>query len=101
VINPSNGTEPEQQSAKQHEGRNQVAGQTLNPDVGDNRKRSLLGHQYLAGAENNEKPAPERACSPPYPERTPCISEGLAEGGASRALLSSPIGRASAIGDHG
>src|SRR5258708_2523523 len=96
------GSQPEQQSANQQESRNHVAAGTLDPDVGDNGKRSWLGHHQLASADDNEKPAPERAGSSPDPERVPCIPEPSARGRASRALVELPIASSSAaVGDHG
>src|SRR5258708_13998593 len=86
----------------QHESRNQVATETLDPEVGDNGKRSLLGHHQVASADDNEKPAPERAGSSTDPERVPCIPEPSARGRASRALVELPIASSSAaVGDHG
>jgi hypothetical protein len=69
--------EPEQDSAQQQHHRNEVAGQTLDPDMYDKRERTLLREQDLASAADYQESAPERAGASPDSEATP--------GGANRA----------------
>jgi hypothetical protein len=71
IEGPLSRTEPEQYSAQQQHHRNEVAGQTLDPDMYDKGERTLLRKQGLASAADHQESAPEWAGASPDSEAAP------------------------------